>query len=373
MIDPGIINRIVYAKYLFWQGNDNLDKSTQFSEGIAVLNYQDSVEMVLRAIGEYLQAPIKDKTTFDGIIDLIEGSDRNKENYKFQYRSSLSQLNKSRVGFKHYGLLPIEDDVQKFSRDIESFYKTIIPVFFKISYESISLINLVKKQRVKNYLEIAKKNIRSNDFKESIIASAKAFHLLFVNIRDMELDIDHNLISDDFDKQQLIENIKKKLDEHEIEINILKHRINLSEYHLFKNITPIITMYSSRRIFKENCFRFPNRYQHEFSEKNADFCLRFVVDSALNIQSSPIIKSSYSNIFRKFKVIEESDIIVHPEVNDVEFIRKAPKDEWLYGLHKNNDTKEYYAIIQDDEQSFIKKEAVSIISETESPFIDSFS
>ena len=41
------------------------------------------------------------------------------DKYKIPYRISLNQLNKARVNFKHFGLLTIKEDVNRFSRDLE--------------------------------------------------------------------------------------------------------------------------------------------------------------------------------------------------------------------------------------------------------------
>ena len=46
-----------------------MDSNNSVSHGLAVLNYQDAAEMLLRATAELVDASIKEKTAFDEIIN----------------------------------------------------------------------------------------------------------------------------------------------------------------------------------------------------------------------------------------------------------------------------------------------------------------
>ncbi|NTW54051.1 MAG: hypothetical protein HGB15_04690 [Chlorobaculum sp.] len=353
MIEPELINRIVYAKYLYWQGNENLNKNTLLSDGIALLNFQDAVEIFLRAIAELIHASIKEQASFDVIINEIDNSEYISKDYKIPFRSSLNQLNKARVNFKHFGLLPQNKDVQKFSRDLELLFRELIPKFFKLSFDSISLINLVRHGRINNYLKASENELLLNNYEDSIIASAKAFKLLFGHRRNLDFKIGHFCNIGSQESIKALNKIKEILAEHELEIDILKYGFDYSEYSLFKSITPTIHLSAINTFISVH-----RSLNNECTLENAQFCLRFVIDSALRLQSLPKISNGYSRAKTAYQVINDSDIIVYPSSQDVEIIRKAQKDEVLYGHPFYSQKDDYCAIVQDDECAYILKKDI---------------
>ncbi|MDD1422838.1 hypothetical protein MEO40_27835, partial [Dolichospermum sp. ST_sed1] len=63
-----------------------LDRGGYFADGMAVLGFQDSAEMFLRVIAEFLHANIKDGSAFNQIIDEIDKVSTMTQ--KFQYLSA---------------------------------------------------------------------------------------------------------------------------------------------------------------------------------------------------------------------------------------------------------------------------------------------
>jgi hypothetical protein len=68
-VNKSLLTPLICSKYIFHKGIDILEKGGPFSSGLAVLHFQDSVEMVLRAIAEHLHCTLKDNVTTPGNDD----------------------------------------------------------------------------------------------------------------------------------------------------------------------------------------------------------------------------------------------------------------------------------------------------------------
>ena len=367
MISPALILRLVYAKYLYWQGCETLEKGLPVSLGLSILNFQDSVEMVLRVIAEHVHANIKEKASFDQLIDEIEKASKNE--IQVSYKSSLVQLNKARVGFKHFGLAPSSDDAQKFRRDLDLFFRATAKAFFDIEFYSISLSDLIQKCRVKNYLKEAEKELEAENYKACIANTAIAFPLIFRRVLSHDrpsyipsIEVkDYKVARSLGTLPKIVETLTSMVKDHEEELNILMHGINLAEYRRFKVHTP--------NVFISGAGNVVQIVYHRTTQNilaNALFCLRFVTDAALLVQQNRVPnqwEDHYKNRMPLYRVIEKTPILITPKWERPEFVREAEVGEELLGYFENRNEDEYFAILIDEEIAHIKATAVEKIRE----------
>lgn len=365
MINQALIQRIVYAKYLYWQGCETLDKGLPVSSGLSILNFQDSAEMYLRVIAEHVHANIREKTSFDQLIDEIE----NKSSIRIPYRSSLIQLNKARVSFKHFGLIPSSDDAQKFRRDLNLFYGTTTKDVFKIEFYDISLTDLIQKCRVRNYLREAEKEFAEKNFRACIRNATIAFSLIFrrklshdkpPSIPRIEIR-NHDMVRALGTLPNVVTVLTSTVNEHEEEINILMFGINLAEYHRFKLYAPHVNISAAGNVMETISKR-----SLDDTFEDAIFCLRFVTDAALLVQQNRVPddwEEYYKNKLLRYRVIEKAPILISPGEYS-ELIRYADVGEELLGYFGNKNDNEYIAILFDDEIAHIKSIAIKEIQES---------
>jgi hypothetical protein len=218
-----LLDRLVCAKYVFRKGSEILEKNESFASGIAISHFQDSAEIVLRVIVEYLHCSIKDNAAFNQIMDAID----NKDSRKLSHRSALNQLNKARVNFKHFGLEPKVEDTKKLKNDLEGFFPNSLSTFLNIDYDSISLTNLIGYVRVENFLNKAEEYILDHKFGESINNSAIAFGIYqsrFFTNTPMKLNSLNRY--DDRELQRWAQEIEKAIIENQKQLNLIIHGIN---------------------------------------------------------------------------------------------------------------------------------------------------
>ncbi len=359
MVNPGLLERIVYAKYLFHQGCESMEKNLPITDGMAVLSFQDAVEMLLRTIAEHVQASLKDGAAFNLIIDKIdEDSDTHKKG-KIPQRIALIQLNRARVSFKHSGLLPNTSDVHKLRQNTELFFHTALQQFFGLTLDEVSLVQLIKRHRVKNHLLEAERYFYQDQFVDCINSTAKALALLLHNVSEtIELKDSPLGRFDDRKIETAMTAIQKQFQEHQEYLNILKFGINLAEYERFKSLSPNLNISTVRVIVG-----YPLDSQYDIrSLEDARFCLRFTTDATLRIQHNPIPKRPLiKESLRKFRITQKTVMIVYPHPSDIEQIRSVESGEVLTGYYKNHDQDDYVAVLEDEDIGYIHKDVIEKI------------
>jgi|GEM_PF-5037572 len=357
-VNKEILDRLICAKYMFQRGNELFERGGTFSEGLAVLLFQDAVEMCLRAIAEHHHCSIVEKTAFNQIIDEIDKAGKG----VLTHRTALNQLNRARVNFKHFGLQTKHEDVVKFRRDLEAFFPAALSTFLDLSYDSISLIDLVEHCRTKNHLRAAEKFLETGDYRGSIQSSAIAFHLYrsyASNFRERNrLDRIPQKIEREF--HDFLEAIKDSLNQQQEQIRLIMDGVNLGDYRRFLREIPIIHMSVAKTV---EIVWFTRDQLSEPSQDSASFCLRFASDSILLMQQYRLPPNTRIKLpERRFYVLHDYDIIVWPS-QEPEIIRRAKAGEILQGYYENFDQTDYIAIVQDDDSAFVKREALKIVPE----------
>lgn len=355
-VNKEIIDRLICAKYMFQRGNELLERGGPFSDGLTVLLFQDSVEMCLRAIAEHHHCSMKDNIAFNQIMDEIDKIGKG----LLTHRTALNQLNKARLNFKHFGLQTKHEDVVKFRKDLEAFFPSALNTFLELSYDSISLIDLIEHCRARNHLRAAERFIESGNYRESIQSSAIAFHLYrsYSSIfrernrrKRLPREIEREL-------HKFLEYIEDSINQQQDQISLIMDGVNLGDYRKFLREIPVVHM-SDAKTF--HIVWFSDRHNDESSRDIAIFCLRFATDSILLIQQYKFPTSFRIRLpERRFKVSHDCDIIVWPS-EEPEVIRLAKAGEILQGYYENYDKADYIAIAQDDESAYVKREALEIV------------
>lgn len=175
-----LLDRLVCAKYLFESGTQLLERGAPYAAGLAVLNFHDAVELVLRTIAEGVGASVKERATLFETMDEIDKA----SGKALPYRVELSQLNRVRVQFKHAGLVPRDDVARKLRGDLEGFFLSVFPTYVSLEYHALSLASLVKHLRCANWIRKAEKLLADDEWSESVEASATAFAIYIAAQRE---------------------------------------------------------------------------------------------------------------------------------------------------------------------------------------------
>ncbi|MEJ7827702.1 MAG: hypothetical protein WKF91_05895 [Segetibacter sp.] len=287
MLNPNLIyKRLALIKQLFKIG---LEQSIQ-AESIAafsILTFQDSVEMFLKLLCEKLNLN-SDKFNFYDYWDKIP---------TLTLRESMKNLNHRRVNLKHKGLLPSKADIE-ISRvnAIDFFNQNTLPQF-KVNFNEIYLSSLVIYPQVSTYLLKAENDLANNGFEECILNLSYAFEeLLFVYEKSKTDDYINSpfsfgkkdsfwsCASNDIKKidqslGKIIDSMQKNIDELQDSLKLIALGIDFKKYAKFKLLVP-------RSLRKtDGNYHIVNAFQpKKLDKQNTQFCLDFVLESALKLQ-----------------------------------------------------------------------------------------
>jgi hypothetical protein len=298
MLAEALTRRLQYAKHLHRLGSMQLETPTFAAEGLALLSLQDAAEMFLRVLAEHVDAQIGSSETFDGLLNKIDqalGAGTGPMPRRLPFRSALVQLNKARVNFKHFGQLPVRQDVDKFARDVEGFFREVSRDHLGLDFASVSLAGLVIHQRTKNHLQSAERDLELGEYRAAIHEAGRALKIYEVYVDrpsypklswralmssgagkrpspgqpDPLQDLHRlNLLAGNY-----FERLEAELSDHERQLKLLAWGINLAQYRRFLRLTPRVMMTMARTlILQRNIGEVPDE-----GPEAARFCVGFAL------------------------------------------------------------------------------------------------
>jgi hypothetical protein len=133
-----MLPQLLLSKRLFLEGRDYSRRGDPVSCGLAISLFQDSVELYLWALIKEQNISVKENSGFTKYLDAIE-----EKQVTIPFRAKLLDLNKARVNFKHYGILPATEEAIKYLAYTEDFLKDAMEAHFSIDYDTLSIVDLV--------------------------------------------------------------------------------------------------------------------------------------------------------------------------------------------------------------------------------------
>ncbi len=183
-----MLTQVLLAKRLYLEASTFAGRSDAVSSGLAISMFQDAVELYVWTLIKERNLVVKDQAGFVAHVDCLQ-----KANVNVPFAAKLLELNKARVGFKHYGNLPARSEVKKFQSYVEEFFRVATPEHFGVEFDALSLVDLVADAKVQEHLRLAEQKITSNDFTEAAGELAKAKSMLFGTLNRYIPQVDRNL------------------------------------------------------------------------------------------------------------------------------------------------------------------------------------
>ena len=290
-MDELTTKRLAVIKQLYLHGVEQ-SYEVEPMNGFSILSFHDSVEMFMKLCAEVkgvkITKDVKFGDYFSKLPDLL-------------CNATMSNLNSKRVSLKHYGALPSKLDIEISRVNVADFFEQNTPIFFNVQFDEISLVSLIKYNSVRNYLDKSLSDLSSKKYKESITNSQIAFKELmwcyetentknFESILGKSCDFTfqssfHLNVGLGSDFNSFIDNVSESIPLLEERLNIIGLGIDYMRYRKFKLLSPCIEMWPCENgDDKYSVFIDEERDRRICSQKNAQFCFDFVIDSALKLQ-----------------------------------------------------------------------------------------
>ena len=284
-----IVNRLAKIKYLYKIGIEQSMQEGTFA-GFSLLSFHDCAEMFLLLVAEDHGDKIEESMTFMSFwnkyndLTLIE---------------SMRKLKDRRKNIKHKGYFPSKLDIEESRATISQFLRENTNIQFKKDFDTISLADLIDYPNIKDYVMKAEMFLNQNNLYESLINAKIGFEeLLFTyesdkrQWRDSILSVGEkvgkdyrNLVTSNKEGLRWFEQVTHTTNDVRNILKVSALGIDYKKYALFDFITPKVL---------ETCGTGKDKYVYDSREnfektrtiKNQDcqFCIDFVIDSALKLQ-----------------------------------------------------------------------------------------
>ena len=166
--------QLLLCKRLFLEGCKFAHAPDPVSCGIAVLLFQDSVEMLVWALIKQFDISVNEKSGFLANLEALQ-----KKPLALSGTARIYDLNKARIGFKHNGNLPAPEDAAKYQYSTEDFLRLAMSEHFETEFDELSLIDLVSFPDVRVRLKKADAFIKDGDIRGAIEEASISKSILF--------------------------------------------------------------------------------------------------------------------------------------------------------------------------------------------------
>lgn len=173
-----VISQLLLSKRLFLEGRRFLRPSDAVGCGIAISLFQDACEMLVWALVKKFDAPIKDGAPFTANIETLQ-----KHDIRLADVARILELNKARVGYKHYGNLPAFEDAKKHEVSAEVFLRAAFAGHFNCEFDEISSLDIVSFPEVRARLKQADASAKAGDYESAVKECSIAKAIVFGELR----------------------------------------------------------------------------------------------------------------------------------------------------------------------------------------------
>jgi hypothetical protein len=292
-MEPTHIQRLALIKYLFSIGQTQSHQPEPLY-GISILSFHDSVELFLQLCLEKLKISKKSQSFMD-YWDIINEM---LENKTLSQKESMKRLNQARVGLKHSGIIPSKLDIESFRAVTLAFFNENCPIIFQIEFDDISLVDIIKFERSREFLKQAKKDFDKGLIYESIQSLILSFVYLLRDYEESKIDrirrspfffgesvtsfdsFHLGFNSNDGKFKDFVDKVTKSIDAIQTAIKILSFDIDYKKYVKYKSIVSSVQLSISDGGQVHS-------YMHgemKLTKEDLDFCTNFIVESALKLQ-----------------------------------------------------------------------------------------
>ena len=284
------IDQLTISKYLLSKAEKLADELHPLSAGLAISLMQDVVESILWCVAKHVDATVNDNTSFSKFWSLVKDAHKNPNKLQLPLSAKMTELNKARVGFKHYGILPATSEATKFLPYVTEFAQVAVERFFDLDYSQLSLVELIQSPDVRDKLKEAQKHLSAGEFEQCVILCAKAEYValsrLHVGLPSMPRYFTSyaSLFGGDggYQLQQTLEQLSSSLNSLRTACIVNFLGLNLVEHARFRKIAPAIYMTMNEELHCGDIFR-------KASHDDAEFSIDYVVRSVISAQQAGIV------------------------------------------------------------------------------------
>jgi hypothetical protein len=170
---PHVVERLGYIRFLHQEGVRQATRPHPLSSA-AVLSFHDAVELFYVLALDVKQVPADPRMPFDKYWLALSKVVPN-----LSLGRASERLNRVRVGLKHHGMIPSQQQVIDARTDTDAFLAANTPAVFGLDYDSVSTADIVPQAAVRAKVRAAEAANADGERNEAMGFLAESFHQLF--------------------------------------------------------------------------------------------------------------------------------------------------------------------------------------------------
>ncbi len=255
------------------------------SSGLAISLFQDAAELVLWTVASSIEVNIGEKDGFTKMWEKVNNN--NKPELFLPLKEKMLELNKARVGFKHYGILPDSSHSFRYYGYVTEFINNTVRNFFNLEFDAISLVDTVRNEEIRKYLKEAEELLGEKDLKKSLVSCEIAYQKIFKYVERIIPEISSKIEGFGERLHPVYERDDLRTEWHglieflnNIRINILINLLGIksSDFLRYKKLAPGVFIAMSGKV--SSTFS-----GMEASENDVRFCIDFIINTAIEAQN----------------------------------------------------------------------------------------
>jgi hypothetical protein len=283
MLDEHMLRRLAFVRYMHGLAVDQ-SRQPEPQCAVALLTFQDSIELFFQLACEHLDVKTDRNTRFDQYWGLL---DPNLQDAKLTQAPAVSRLNKARVALKHYGTLPAVADLESYRATSLAFFQENTPRVFGLEFDSISLVDMVECETARAQLREAQEALQRGDRGNALNSIALAFAQM---LADHETKFQDRFGNSPFgfdDGGALLRGFALETEDRELRrylarlgeaVRVLALGIDYRRYVTFRRLTPHVAWTMGGHVLHQWSRDEPP------SQAECAACIDFVVDCAVRVQ-----------------------------------------------------------------------------------------
>lgn len=183
-----MVPQLLLVKRLFLASAEYSAQTDPVAAGMAISLLQDAVELYVWTLIKERNVAVKDGSGFVANLDALQ-----RDGHAMPYAAKLQELNRARVGFKHYGNLPAASEAEKHRVYVEDALREAMLAHFGTNFDELSLLDLVTDPTIRDLLKNAETQVRSGALPDSVASLAQARSMVFGLTRKFLPSVDSRL------------------------------------------------------------------------------------------------------------------------------------------------------------------------------------
>ncbi|MDD1778983.1 MAG: hypothetical protein LUQ65_12530 [Candidatus Helarchaeota archaeon] len=277
-IDDSVVRRLLLAKQLYLHGLDHSRKLGALNAMIAVHNFHNAIEIVLRAIMLKYDIRPEKKMNIEFEVMLNE-IDKNKTlvamGKQIAYRQELRNLNQLRNLVQHHAIEPPPSQMEDWRVFTHRFMERAYSEYFSQDFEAITVTSLIDDTQLRALLELAQSKLQEGKMQLSVILAKLVFEWAQLAVFG---HLPRSRYWSPFDTPREIQDLAGQIQDLARYMGLLAVGVNLLDYQKFKNVRGTIFLTIDGGASSQVMGEPP-------SSEDAEWVIHFVTDTVLHWQT----------------------------------------------------------------------------------------